>query len=36
LIQFRVYTLDHAHDDAISRATATVLNKTPSTLESNE
>jgi uncharacterized protein len=35
LIQFRVYTLDHAHDEALSRATATVLNKTPSSLESN-
>ena len=35
LVQFRVYTLDHAHDEALSRATATVLNKTPSSLESN-
>jgi len=35
LVQFRVYALDHAHDEALSRATATVLNKTPSSLESN-
>ncbi len=35
LIQFRVYGLDHRHDAALSRATATVLNKTPSSLESN-
>ena len=35
LVQFRVYTLDHAYDEALSRATATVLNKTPSSLESN-
>ncbi|HXC67158.1 MAG TPA: hypothetical protein VN638_07035, partial [Nitrospiraceae bacterium] len=35
LVQFRVYTLDHAHDEALSRATATVLNKTPSSIESN-
>jgi hypothetical protein len=35
LVQFRVYTLDHSHDEALSRATATVLNKTPSSLESN-
>jgi len=35
LVQFRVYTLDHTHDEALSRATATVLNKTPSSLESN-
>jgi len=36
LVQFRVYTLDHAHDEALSRATATVLNKTPSSLEPND
>ncbi|MEK7760329.1 MAG: hypothetical protein AAB433_01990, partial [Nitrospirota bacterium] len=36
LVQFRVYTLDHAHDEALSRATATVLNKTPSSIESSE
>src|SRR6185312_10022401 len=30
LVQFRVYTLDHTHDETLSRATATVLNKTPS------
>ncbi len=35
LIQFRIYGLDHRHDAALSRATATVLNKTPSRLESN-
>ena len=33
--QFRVYTLDHAYDETLSRATATVLNKTPSSIESN-
>lgn len=36
LVQFRVYTLDHTYDAALSRATTTVLNKTPSSLESNE
>jgi len=36
LVQFRVYTLDHTYDEALSRATATVLNKTPSSFESNE
>jgi len=35
LVQFRIYSLDHAHDAALSRAAATVLNKTPSSLESN-
>ena len=35
LIQFRIYSLDHSHDAALSRAAATVLNKTPSSLESN-
>jgi HD superfamily phosphohydrolase len=35
LVQFRIYSLDHAHDAALSLAAATVLNKTPSSLESN-
>lgn len=35
LIQFRIYSLDHAHDAALSQAAATVLNKTPISLESN-
>ncbi|HEU4684674.1 MAG TPA: HD domain-containing protein [Nitrospira sp.] len=35
LIQFRIYSLDHRHDGALSRAAATVLNKTPASLESN-
>jgi HD superfamily phosphohydrolase len=35
LVQFRIYSLDHAHDAALSQAAATVLNKTPSSLESN-
>jgi hypothetical protein len=34
LVQFRIYSLDHEHDAALSRAAATVLNKTPSSLES--
>jgi hypothetical protein len=35
LVQFRIYSLDHQHDEALSRAAATVLNKTPSSIESN-
>jgi len=35
LVQFRIYSHDHEHDAALSRAAATVLNKTPSSLESN-
>ncbi|HEY6085080.1 MAG TPA: hypothetical protein VIU63_06765, partial [Nitrospira sp.] len=35
LVQFRIYSPDHRHDAALSRAAATVLNKTPSSLESN-
>jgi hypothetical protein len=35
LVQFRIYATDHAHDAILSRAAATVLNKTPSSLESN-
>ena len=35
LVQFRIYGLDHRHDAVLSRAAATVLNKTPSSLESN-
>ncbi|MGQ0810396.1 MAG: HD domain-containing protein [Nitrospiraceae bacterium] len=35
LVQFRIYSLDHSHDAALSRAAATVLNKTPSSIESN-
>jgi uncharacterized protein len=33
LIQFRVYALDHEHDAALSKAAATVLNMTASTIE---
>ncbi len=35
LVQFRIYSHDHQHDAALSRAAATVLNKTPSSIESN-
>lgn len=35
LVQFRIYALDHDEDAALSRAAATVLNKTPSSLETN-
>jgi len=35
LIQFRIYTLSHEQDAPLSRAAATVLNKTPSSLETN-
>jgi hypothetical protein len=35
LIQFRIYTLSHEQDAALSRAAAIVLNKTPSSLETN-
>lgn len=35
LVQFRIYTLDHEHDAALSHAAATVLNKTPSSIETN-
>ena len=35
LVQFRIYASDHRHDAALSRAAATVLNKTPSSMESN-
>ena len=35
LVQFRIYALDHTHDAALSRAAATVLNKTPSSIETN-
>jgi hypothetical protein len=35
LVQFRIYSVDHEHDAALSRAAATVLNKTPSSLETN-
>ncbi len=35
LIQFRIYALNHDTDEALSRATATVLNKVPSTCETN-
>lgn len=35
LIQFRIYSLDHTHDGTLSQAAATVLNKTPTSLESN-
>jgi hypothetical protein len=35
LVQFRIYSHDHEHDAALSRAAATVLNKTPSSIETN-
>ena len=35
LIQFRIYSLDHTHDASLAQAAATVLNKTPTSLESN-
>lgn len=35
LIQFRIYSLDHRHDAVLSRAAGTVLNKTPSSIESH-
>ncbi|MBP8117126.1 MAG: hypothetical protein KAY09_05275, partial [Nitrospira sp.] len=35
LVQFRIYALDHDQDAALSRAAATVLNKTPSSMETN-
>ncbi len=35
LVQFRIYSLDHQHDAALARAAATVLNKTPSSLETS-
>jgi len=35
LIQFRIYALNHDTDAGLSRAAATVLNKTPSCIETN-
>jgi len=35
LVQFRIYSPDHTHDAALSQAAATVLNKTPTSLESH-
>ena len=35
LVQFRIYALDHEHDATLSQAAATVLNKTPSSIETN-
>jgi HD superfamily phosphohydrolase len=35
LIQFRLYALNHAHDGALARAAATVLNKAPSSSDTN-
>ncbi len=35
LVQFRIYTLSHEHDAVLSQAAGTVLNKTPSSLETN-
>jgi hypothetical protein len=35
LVQFRIYTLSHAHDAALSQAAGTVLNKAPSSIETN-
>jgi HD superfamily phosphohydrolase len=35
LIQFRIYALNHEADAPLARAAATVLNKTPSSIETN-
>lgn len=35
LVQFRIYSYDHGQDAVLSRAAATVLNKTPTSLETN-
>src|SRR5579884_4210874 len=35
LVQFRIYTLSHAHDATLSQAAGTVLNKAPSSIETN-
>ncbi|WP_447602258.1 hypothetical protein [Nitrospira sp. Nam80] len=35
LVQFRIYAHDHEHYAALSRAAATVLNKTASSIEAN-
>ena len=35
LVQFRIYSLDHEHDAALSKAAATVLNKTAASVETN-
>ena len=35
LVQFRIYALDHEQDAALSKAASTVLNKTPSSVETN-
>ena len=35
LVQFRIYALDHEQDAALSKAAATVLNKTASAIETN-
>ena len=35
LIQFRIYAMNHDTDAGLSRAAATVLNKTPSSIETN-
>ncbi|MGZ9190387.1 MAG: hypothetical protein ACXW39_10060, partial [Nitrospira sp.] len=35
LVQFRIYALDHEQDAALSKAAATVLNKTASSIETN-
>lgn len=35
LVQFRLYALDHRHDTDLSRAAATVLNKTSASIETN-
>ena len=35
IVQFRIYALDHRHDAALSKAAATVLNKTPQGIESH-
>jgi HD superfamily phosphohydrolase len=35
LVQFRIYTPSHEHDAALSQAAGTVLNKAPSSIETN-
>ncbi len=35
LVQFRIYTLTHEYDAALSQAAGTVLNKAPSSIETN-
>jgi hypothetical protein len=35
LVQFRIYSLDHEYDAALSQAAATVLNKAAASIETN-